>query len=45
MLTLPEEPEYAFHPLATGWETSWNCWELVSESDVWLIENFDPHVN
>jgi Tol biopolymer transport system component len=41
-LTLPEEPDYGCDPLTTGPETSWICWELVSESDAWLIENFDP---
>jgi len=44
-LTLPEEPNYGCDPLTTGSETSWICWEIVSESDAWLIENFDPHVN
>jgi len=42
-LTLPEEPEYGCDPLVEGSETSWICWEGVSESDAWLIENFDPH--
>jgi Tol biopolymer transport system component len=44
-LTLPEEPDYACDPLVEGSETSWICWEGLSESDAWLIENFDPHVN
>jgi len=45
VLTLPEEPDYACDQLATGSETSWICGEGLSESDAWLIENFDPHVN
>jgi serine/threonine-protein kinase len=45
VLTLPEEPNYGCDPLVEGSETSWVCWEVVSESDAWLIENFDPHVN
>jgi len=44
-LTLPEEPEVGCDPLVEGSETSWICWEGVSESDAWLIENFDPNVN
>jgi len=44
-LILPEEPAYACEPLTTGSETSWICAEGLSESDAWLIENFDPHVN
>ena len=43
-LTLPEEPDYVCDQLATGSETSWICSEVVSESDAWLIEDFDPHV-
>jgi hypothetical protein len=44
-LILPEEPDYGCEPLTTGSEDSWICSEVVSESDAWLIENFDPHVN
>jgi hypothetical protein len=44
-LTLPEEPDYGCDPLVEGSENSWICLEIVSESDAWLIENFDPHVN
>jgi len=43
-LTLPEEPRYACDPLVEGSENSWICSEVVSESDAWLIENFDPNV-
>jgi hypothetical protein len=44
-LTLPEEPDYVCDQLVEGSENSWICSEVVSESDAWLIENFDPHVN
>ena len=42
---MDEEPDYACDPLTAGSENSWICSEVVSESDAWLIENFDPHVN
>jgi len=44
-LNLPEEPRYVCEPLTPGSENSWICREVVSESDAWLIENFDPDVN
>jgi serine/threonine-protein kinase len=46
VLTLPEEPEYRCDPVYTDSELSFVCWEILGQSsDVWLIENFDPHLD
>jgi len=44
VLTLPDTPDYWCDPFH-GSEYSWVCIEAESESDAWLIEDFDPHVN
>jgi Tol biopolymer transport system component/tRNA A-37 threonylcarbamoyl transferase component Bud32 len=45
VLTLPAEPRYLCDTVQTGSRPSWVCSETASESDAWLIENFDPHMN
>ena len=45
VLTLPPENDYSCDPLLSESDPSFVCLETRSESDVWLIENFDPHVD
>jgi Tol biopolymer transport system component/tRNA A-37 threonylcarbamoyl transferase component Bud32 len=45
VLSLPPESDYSCDPLLSESDSSFVCLETSSESDVWLVENFDPHLN
>jgi hypothetical protein len=45
VLIQPPVNDYSCDPLLSESDSSFVCLETRSDSDVWLIENFDPHVN
>jgi len=44
-LAVPRDPAYSCGLVPAASESDWVCAEIKYHSDIWLIENFDPHVN